>query len=100
MDVPYPKLLGTIIEELTKLDIHEEKGYRCKKRNDGAYILEAISPSGRRKNIVTIWPNLRGGGDIRIVGIGKYEQRCWFDFSDIGTDTFQEDLYMAYCKTQ
>lgn len=95
-----PTLLRTIMGELEELGIYSEKAYKCVKRNDGAYIFEAISPHGRRKNIVTIWPNDQGGGDIRIVGIGKYEKRRCFEQSDIGTNTLRVDLRMAYSKTQ
>lgn len=95
-----PTLLRIIMGELGELGIYSEKAYKCIKRNDGAYILEAIFPRGQRKNIVTIWPNYQGGGDLRIVGIGKYEKRRRFDQSDIGTKTLRADLCMAYNNTQ
>ncbi|HHX61741.1 MAG TPA: hypothetical protein GX707_13700 [Epulopiscium sp.] len=96
----YPTLLKIMIDELTGLGIYKERSYTCVKRKNGEYICEVVSPRSRRKNIVTIWPNAHGGGDIRIVGIGKYEQRRCFDKNDIGTSVFQGDLLMAYKKTQ
>ncbi len=96
----YPQLIKIIINELVELGIYSEKAYKCVKRNDGGYIFEAISPRGRRKNIVTIWPNNQSGGDVRIVGIGKYEKRRRFDQNDIGTDTLRADLRNAYISTQ
>ena len=99
-DTFYPILVQMLINELAEIDIYLDKHYKCIKRNDGGYILEAIFPRRRRKNIVTIWPNKTGGGDIRIVGIGKYESRRRFDKSDMGTNTFREDLRKAYISTQ
>lgn len=96
----YPPLLKIIIDELAELGIYKEKSYICIKRKNGEYICEAVSPRGRRKNIVTIWPNYQGGGDIRIVGIGKYEKRRCFDQSDIGTNMLRADLLLAYSKTE
>lgn len=99
-NITYHPLLKIIIDELMELGIYSNKEYKCVKRNDGAYIFEAIFPHGRRKNIVTIWPNNQGGGDIRIVGIGKYDQRRRFDQSDVGANAFREDLRKAYNSTQ
>lgn len=96
----YPPLLKVIIDELAELGIYKEKSFICIKRKKGEYICEALSPRGRRKNIVTVWPNYQGRGDIRIVGIGKYEKRRCFDQSDIGTNTFRADLRKAYRITQ
>ncbi|WP_065077978.1 hypothetical protein [Clostridium ragsdalei] len=99
-DTSYPPLLKIIIDELAELGIYKEKSFICIKRKKGEYICEAVSPHGRRKNIVTVWPNYQGGGDIRIVGIGKYEKRRCFDQSDIGTNMLRGDLHMSYSKTQ
>ncbi len=96
----YPPLLWAIIGELAALGIFLGKAYKCIQRNDGAYILEALFPRGQRKNIVTIWSNKQGGGDIRIVSIGKYEKRRRFDQADIGTNAFRADLRMAYNSIQ
>lgn len=96
----YPPLLKVIIDELTELGIYEEKSFTCIKRKKGEYICEALSHRGRRKNIITVWPNYQGGGDIRIVGIGKYEKRRCFDKSGIGTNEFRADLRKAYRLTQ
>ena len=96
----YPPLLKVIIDELAELGIYKEKSFICIKRKNGEYICEALSPRGRRKNIITVWPNYQGGGDVRIVGIGKYEKRRCFDQSDIGTNTLRADLRMAYSITQ
>ncbi|SHJ41446.1 hypothetical protein [Lutispora thermophila] len=96
----YPMLVKTLINELAEISIYLDKDYKCIKRNDGGYIFEAICPRGRRKNIVTVWPNKQGGGDIRIVGIGKYENRRRFDQSDIGANALKEDLRKAYRNTQ
>jgi hypothetical protein len=95
-----PALLQAIIDELKELGIESGKEYNCKRRNDGAYILEARFPSGRRKNIVTVWPNQQGSGDIRIVGIGKYSEQRGFDWVDIETNVFRADLREAYNRTQ
>lgn len=94
----YPQLLSAIINELAASGIHVDKDYKCIKRKNGEYILEAIYPR-RRKNIVTVWPSFQGGS-IRIVGIGKYAEKLRFDNSDIGTDIFRADLRMAYFRTQ
>lgn len=99
-DTSYPMLVKVLINEFKELGIYLGKDYKCIKRNDGGYIFEAISPRGRRKNIVTMWPNKQGGGDIRIVSIGKYENRRCFDYSDLGTSAFREDLLRAYRYTQ
>jgi len=96
----YPPLVKVLINELMESGIYIGKDYKCIKRNDGGYILEAAFPRGRRKNIVTIWPNKQGGGDIRIVGIGKYAERRRFDQNDIGTSMLKEDLRLAYMNTQ
>jgi hypothetical protein len=93
-------LVNTLINELAKIDIFLDKDYKCIKRNDGGYIFEAIFSRERRKNIITIWPNKKDGGDIRIVGIGKYENRRSFDQSDLDTNALKEDLWKAYRNTQ
>ncbi|GAE90581.1 hypothetical protein [Acetivibrio straminisolvens] len=96
----YPKLVEIIIDELAQLNIYLGREYQCKKRGDSAYIFEAISHGPDRKNIVTVWPNRKGGGSIRIVGIGKYKDRRVFDKNDIGTNEFRANLRMAYSKTK
>ncbi|HOA56111.1 MAG TPA: hypothetical protein PK767_06645 [Clostridiales bacterium] len=95
----YPQLLRLIMNELAELNIHIDKDYKCIMRKNGEYILEAAHPTGRRKNIVTVWP-ANQGGSIRIVGIGKYSEQTRFDYNDIGTDKLRSDLYTAYKKTQ
>ena len=87
------------MNELAELNIHIDKDYKCIMRKNGEYILEAAHPTGRRKNIVTVWP-ANQGGSIRIVGIGKYSEQTRFDYNDIGTDKLRSDLYTAYKKTQ
>lgn len=99
-DTPYPTLVNIFINELEKAGIYLKKDYKCIKNNDGGYIFEAMFPRGRRKSIITIWPNKHGGGDIRIVGIGKYESRRRFDLNDIGTSMLGENLFEAYRNTQ
>lgn len=96
----YPNLVNILINELAEIDVYLDKDYKCIKRKDGAYIFEAIFSRGIPKNIVTIWPNKQGGGDIRIVSIGKYENRRRFEQSDIGTNTLKQDLRKAYARTQ
>ena len=56
--------------------------------------------SKRRKNIVTIWTDKNGNGEIIILKIGKYGKRQKFDVNDIGTEQFSSDLFTTYKKTQ
>lgn len=98
--VEYPQLVSAIIAELDKLNIYLDEEYKCRIRKAGEYILEAKYPNKNRKNIITIWANKQGSGDIRLVGIGKYSERDKFDINDLGTEEFASDLLTAYRKTQ
>jgi hypothetical protein len=94
----YVSLRQAIADELKELDIESGREYRCRTRKNGEYIFETLNPQKRRKNIVTVWEKGRGG-DIRIVGIGKYANQCGFDWADLGTDAFRANLREAYNLT-